>query len=365
MAAFLSSWAVAAEPPANGPRDIGAILAPICESVGVPAMAGAIVTSRGIEAMGCSGVRKRGEAVPVTVNDLWHLGSCTKAMTATIVGMLVDEGKLKWDSTLRDIFGDRCIGAYQAVTLASLLSHRAGLPRNLDWGRYSGSDDLIRKRLDIVTRAFGAEPEYPPGSEARYSNVGYVVAGAVIEKLYGKAWEEVIRDEIFVPLGMSSAGFGGLGTPGEIDQPWGHFADGSPAPTNGTANDNLPVMGPVGRVHCTIQDWSRFIRDQLRGARGEDGLLRAGTYRTMMAPQGDGQMAMGWIVVERPWGRGRVLHHTGSNTMYYANVWLAPARDFAILICANQGGDLAFKATDQAVGALIRWMGEKEKGKGR
>lgn len=349
-------------PWATGFPDVGSVLAPIRERHDMPAMAGAVVTSRGLEAVGWTGVRKRGGTVPVTGDDLWHLGSCTKAMTAAVAGKLVEEGKLRWDSTVAEVFpgiaGD-FQGGFRAVTLAQLLSHGGGLPKDLTWGEFAGSGDLPQKRLAIVRRALGMEPAYPPGTESRYSNVGYVVVGAAIEKATGKPWEEVVRELVFVPLGMSSAGFGGLGTPGKIDEPWGHAADGTPVPTNGSANDNVPVMGPVGRVHCTIQDWARFVVDQLRGARGADGLLKAKTYGAMQAPQRGGDMSLGWMVAERPWGGGRVLHHTGSNTMYYANVWIAPARDFAVLVCTNQGGDRAFKATDEAVGALIRWQGQR------
>lgn len=355
------SWAAGAE-------DIGAILSPIRARHDMPAMAGAIVTSRGLEAVGWTGVRKRGETVAVTGEDMWHLGSCTKAMTATAVGVLVEGGKLRWDSTVADIFPDMAEDfheGFRSVAVAQLLSHRAGLPKDLNWGRFAGEGDLPAKRLAVLREALGAEPAYRSGSDARYSNAGYVVVGAVIERLAGEAWETVIRGSVFVPLGMSSASFGGMGTPGQIDQPWGHRADGTPVPKNGSANDNVPVMGPAGRVHCTIQDWARFVAEHLRGARGEDGLLKAATYGVLHAPQAGGDMAMGWLVTERPWGGGRVLNHTGSNTMNYANVWVAPAKDFAVLICVNQGGDKAFKATDEATGALIRWIGQRSKVEGQ
>ncbi len=349
-------------------EDVSSVLSPIREKHGMPGMAGAVVTSRGLEAVGCTGVRKRGESVAVTGDDLWHLGSCTKAMTATVVGLLVEQGKLRWDGTMGDVFprmaGDFHEG-YRPVTVAQVLSHRAGLPENLRWGSFAGDDGIANKRLAVVEEALGSEPSYEPGTRAQYSNAGYVIAGAAIEQITGKAWEEIIREWLFVPLGMGSAGFGGVGTPGEIDQPWGHRADGTPVPRNGSANDNVPVMGPAGRVHCTIQDWAKFVADQLRGARGGDGVLKAATYRELQEPGRGGEMAKGWIALERPWGGGRVLHHAGSNTMNYANVWIAPARDFAVMVCVNQGGDAAFKATDEAVGAMIGWMSQRANAKGQ
>ena len=149
------------------------------------------------------------------------------------------------------------------------------------------------------------------------------------------------------------AGFGGLGTKGETDQPWGHLSGGRAVRENGPAVDNPPVLGPAGTVHCTIRDWARFIADFLRGARGESALLKPATYEVLLRPPYGGDYALGWSMVERSWGGGTVLNHCGCNTMYYANAWLAPKRDFAVLVCANQGLD-AFAATDEAAGQLIR-----------
>ncbi|RME89708.1 MAG: hypothetical protein D6766_14370, partial [Verrucomicrobia bacterium] len=100
-------------------------------------------------------------------------------------------------------------------------------------------------------------------------------------------------------------------------------------------------------------DWAAFVAEHLRGERGQGRLLRRSTHRVLHTPVGDGGMALGWVVVERQWAGGRALHHTGSNTMNFANAWLAPERGFAILVCCNQGGDAAFRGTDAAVAALI------------
>lgn len=125
-------------------------------------------------------------------------------------------------------------------------------------------------------------------------------------------------------------------------------------PHNGSDMDNPPVMGPAGRVHCSLADWAKFIQDQLRGARGDTNtLLRAESYIRLHTPPAGEDYALGWGVAERDWGGGTVLQHSGDNTMNHANVWIAPKRDFAVLACVNQGGDEAFKATDDAVGAMI------------
>jgi hypothetical protein len=117
--------------------------------------------------------------------------------------------------------------------------------------------------------------------------------------------------------------------------------------------DNPPVLGPAGRIHCTIQDWAKFIADQLRGARGQPALLKPETYRTLHTAPAGGDYALGWSVREREWGGGTVLQHVGDNTMNCANVWVAPHRDFAVLACLNQSGDKAFLASDDAISSLI------------
>ena len=340
-----------------GDKEIAGFLKLIARKHGVPAIAGAIVTSKGFESVGVAGVRKRGTDIPVILSDKWHLGSDTKAMTAVLVGRLVEQGRLKWDTTVARVFPDiasELDPVVKEVTVRHLLSHRAGLPANLSWGNISQRGTVQEQRLRAVEQAFSKPPEHRPGSEYLYSNLGYVVVGAIVGKVVEESWEQLIQDEVFGPLKMKSVGFGGAGTLGKIDQPWAHTSDGKPVIANGPFMDNPPVLGPAGRVHCSIQDWAKFVADYLRGTRGKPALLKPGTYKILNTPPFGGDYSLGWIVVEREWGGGNVLHHAGDNTMNKANLWIAPERDFAVLVCINQGGDVAFKASDEAAGELIR-----------
>ena len=348
--------------PRSSDETVTSVLEPIRHKNDVPAIAAAVVTSDGVQFVGVVGVRKRGTDIPVTLGDLWHLGSDTKAMTSTLIGRLVERGQLKWDTTMADVFPDlapKMHADFQKVTLTQLLSHYAGLPPNLTLSKYIG-DDVVKLRLRAVQEELAKKPQSPPGKTYKYSNVGYIIAGAVVEKVTGKSWEQLMTSELFEPLKMKSAGFGGTGTPGQIDQPWPHTADGKPTAQNGPAMDNLPVMGPAGRVHCTIQDWAKFIQDQLRGARGEPALLKPESYQTLHTATFGGDYALGWAVTDRSWGGGKVLNHAGDNTMNYANAWVAPKRDFAIIACVNQSGKAAFTATDEAIVALMKLVNEKQ-----
>jgi CubicO group peptidase (beta-lactamase class C family) len=351
--------------PAVGDEVVTRALKPIRQKFNVSAMAVAVVTSDGIIYVGAVGVRKRGTEIPVTLDDLWHLGSDGKAMTSTLIARLVERGQLKWDLTLAEVFSGlapQMNPEFQKVTLLQLLSHRAGLPANLNLAEYLGND-VESLRLRVVRQELTKKPQNTPGSTFAYSNLGYIIAAAVVEKATGKSWERAIADEVFNPLQMKSAGFGGTGTPGQIDQPWPHAEDGSPTAKNGPDMDNPPVMGPAGRVHCSIQDWARFIQDQLRGARGESALLKPESYQKLRTPPFGGDYALGWTVVQRGWGGGTVLNHGGDNTMNFANVWVAPQRNFAILVCVNQSGDKAFNATDEAVGAMIDLLKKQDQSK--
>ena len=351
--------------PVVGDEGVTQGLKPIRQKFNVPAIAVAVVTSEEIKWTGAVGVRKRGTEIPVTLGDLWHLGSDGKAMTSTLIARLVERGQLKWDSALAEVFPDlapHMNPEFQKVTLLQLLSHRAGLPANLDLAEYLGND-VASLRLRAARQELAKKPESTPGSKHAYSNLGYIIAAAVAERTTGQPWEQAIADEVFDPLHMKSAAFGGTGTRGQIDQPWPHTEDGNPTAENGPDMDNPPVMGPAGRIHCSIQDWAKFVQDQLRGGRGTPALLKLESYQKLQTPPYGGDYALGWTVVQRSWAGGKALNHGGDNTMNCANVWVAPSRNFAILVCVNQSGNKAFQATDKVVGAMIGLLKKQDQSK--
>src|SRR5262249_39700259 len=130
----------------------------------------------------------------------------------------------------------------------------------------------------------------------------------------------------------------------------------------GPGSDNPAAIGPGGIVHCSLPDWAKYVGLHLEAEQGRCVYLKHDTFVKLHTP-GKGtdneQYAMGWSVATRPWAGtkdkpGRVLTHNGTNTMWFAVTWVAPERDFAVLIACNQGGDKAAKACDQAAWALIQ-----------
>jgi len=335
-------------------RDISPLLEPIIVKNNVPGMVAALIDSDKIISIGAAGVRRRGDGEKVTVNDRFHIGSCTKAMTATLCAMLVEERKLSWDRTLAQAFPElksMMNEQYRPVTLEQLLTHRAGMPGDITkdevWGKlwaYRGLSPGSRQLLleNVVVKP----PEAPPGEKFIYSNTGFSIAGHMAERMMNRSWEQLMQERIFNPLQMKNSGFGAPGTKNVLSQPRGHTADGKPIEP-GPAADNPAGIGPGGIVHCTIADWSKFVGLHLSQSK----LLKPETFKKLHTPVGT--YAMGWVVTQRNWATGPVLAHSGTNTMWYCVVWASPADNFAVLVMCNQGGDKAAKACDDAAAALI------------
>ena len=310
------------------------------------------------------GVRKFGVNEPATLNDKWHQGSLTKSMTATLAGLFVDEGLVTWTSRIVDVFPEyagKMHADWKEVTLEQLLSHRSGAPGDLKaggiWDRLWNHPGTPREqRLFLLQAVTAVAPKSKPGTAYEYANAGYALAGAMLEKIANKPWEEVITEKLFVPLGMTSAGFGVPATPRYINQPWGHtFEKGAPVPVApGIEADNPPGIGPGGTVHCSLRDMARYAAFHLAGDRGECQFLRPATFQKLHGDVANQGYALGWEVTKRDWGGGKVLHHTGSNTQWFSNIWLAPIRNFAVVVLTNIGGDSAFQATDAVAAKMIQ-----------
>jgi CubicO group peptidase (beta-lactamase class C family) len=338
--------------------DLQDLLTPIRKDSGLPAVACGVMKNGVLVAAGAVGVRKAGEAVSVTVSDKFHIGSCTKAMTATLVAMLVEQSKIKWGQTLADIFPERAQkidSAYQKVSLEMLLTHRSGAPANgNEYGPASASQTA--QRLAYLDAVLKDPPEFEPGTRHSYSNAGYIIAGAMLERVTGKAWEDLMKQRLFQPLGMTSAGFGPPAKATATDQPWGHvLKSGKFEPRYG---DNPRALGPAGTVHCSMADYLKFADLHSSAGGRPAGLLGPASLAKLHAPPAKQDYAMGWGVLKREWARGPALTHAGSNTMNYFVVWLAPKINLCLAIAANAAGEKVPKALDSIAGALVRKFAE-------
>jgi CubicO group peptidase (beta-lactamase class C family) len=344
-----------------GDGNLNGALERIRNDQGLPALAAVLIRSGKIVETGAVGVRAVGSPKPVTIHDRWHLGSNTKSMTATLAAALVEEGTIDWDTTIAEVFPDvaeRIRPEYADVRLDELLSQTAGLRERVplpSYATWESTMPLPEQRRQWAAELLSLAPEVSRGTH-RYSNANYVVAGAMLEAVTGEQWEDLMQRKILNPLGMASTGFGAPGTNSEEpDEPRGHQrvqGEFHPLPPDSRA-DNPPAVGPAGTVHTTLADFARYMAAHLAGARGEGELVSAETFDKLHSPAPGTHYALGWSVAKHSRAGGRVLSHNGSNRMWYATMWIAPERDFAILTVTNAGGSAGAKGADDALRALI------------
>ena len=307
----------------------------------VPALGAAFAGIKNGQAIGgevVSGVLVQGETAPVTPGKLWHIGSITKSMTATLVARLVEKGALSWDAKLGDTFGDLApdmLAAYRNRTLSDLMTGQTGMPTNIKvadmLGHIATDETPTQRRAVWVKQAFAM----PPEQGFVYPNNGYVLAGALCEKITGKAYEALMFEEVFKPLGITSAGFGAPA----LGNPQGHRKAllGGRLVSVGVeeAADNAPPMSPAGRAHMSLADLTKFARAHSDGHNGlRNDYLRQETWQKLHTPMRDdkgiGDYAFGWVV--RPDG---TLWHNGSNTYWLAELAFDPKTGAAACACAS------------------------------
>ena len=336
--------------PLSQSEEISAVLRGVILQEKIPGIIAAISSSEGILAIGSGGVRKIGTRDTITNHDLMHLGSCTKAMTALMLATLVDEGLIRWDTQLIQVLPElkgTIHPDYHSITIWQLLTHRSRVPANAeDWWKHRNLE-LTKRRLEILRENLEAAPTIKPGSY-HYSNLGYMIAGCIAEKLTGHSWESLMQKRIFTPLGMKTAGFGPPGALGKNEQPWGHRRSGSD--WQPVQLDNAQSLGPAGRVHCTLEDWAKFLSLQLPDRKGK--LFDQKLLQKLATPTD--QYAGGWIVVKRSWGRGIVLTHGGSNTMWQAVVWVAPKLNRTFMVATNSKDKNSHAICDKMIAELIK-----------
>lgn len=337
----------------------------------LPGMGLVVIRDGRIDVQSVVGVRRAGDTTQVQLRDRWHIGSITKSMTASVAARLVDRGLVRWETTVAEALPDLMASAdqrWRGVTLAQLLQMRAGVDDAVMDQRWSTiwanrSQEPGAQRRAVTTLVLASSPRSTSGTAWAYANASYVLAGHMLERMAGQSWETLIRNELFVPLGVSSGGFGAPASVGAPvpDQPWGHTARGKAmtAVPPGPEADNPAALGPAGTVHVGLEDLGRYAAAHLASARGATAwLTQASGARIRLAdapitlpgfPSGS-RYAMGWLQYTDARAGGRpVLVHDGSNQSFYAYLWLVPEKNAAIVVTTNAGGASAGAALDSAV----------------
>lgn len=273
------------------------------------------------------GQRRSDKPDLVTSEDRWHIGSVTKSMTATLLAVMQDDGQLGLTETLADLVPSLSMHpAWRDVSLLQLLNHSAGLPANIPLSRrtQNPATDALRlsARAELLEQLLAKPPRSKPGIKFTYSNVGYTLAGHCAEVRAQQPFQPLLRERVWLPLGMHSAGFG---PPAE---PLGHrtfWRWRFPQDPSQGQVDNTSIIDPAGCAHMSMQDLLAFGGSHL-----------AGRWPMLQSPALE-HYACGWVVNSpqpRPYP---LVWHNGSNTLWYCLLILAPEQQAVLAFATNDG----------------------------
>lgn len=318
------------------------------------------------EVLFCDGIglRNREKNLPATGKTLYQIGSCSKAFTSAMCAKLVDEGKLSWDTPIREIapevqFYDDFTS--QNVTLRDVLSHRTGVPRH----EYSWYGTQFN-RAELVEHVRYLNPNKPFRTVFQYNNYGYVIAGHLIEKVTGKSFEENIKETFLDPLGMTRTTLYLDDIEGDEDHatpygsPGASFSGTKEVPFyRTTVEDKSKGIGApfaaAGSVNSTPEDMLKWVKFHLGS--GEDAgkydgeqILSAASFNELHKPsmliksrldmpQDETDFStygLAWFVENY---RGhKVIHHGGSINGFSAMTFMVPEIKLGVVAYCNMDG---------------------------
>lgn len=343
-----------------------------CEDNKLPAIWAGRFRADGTKVAAVAGVREWGEAEAAELNDIVHLGSCTKAMAAVIVGQLCSEGKLTLGAILEEVLPD--VKELQSsevgkITVHQLLQHRSGVMANTNYHHFdqTSPESAMEARRQLLT--WLCDQKLAGVGEFRYSNIGYTVLGHIAETIEKETWEALAKRRIFDRLGMTSASFGPVGIPDESNgETLVHRASGHVEPSGLSAFasllskeksepfsavhlDNSRCMSPAGRAHMNLDDWSKFVILYCKAdSHSKLGISKDVWDEFLRMPETENKhqkYMSGWIAYDSPAFQGKGLFHNGSNTSWYCYALASSERQQCVLVAINAASESAQKIADE------------------
>ena len=324
--------------------DLPAFMERGMNSWGIPGMAVAVVQNGETVYARGFGISKLGSDEPVDENTIFGVASLTKAMTATALAMLVDEGKLHWDDRVRDHLpwfelSDPWVS--DQVTISDLLAHRVGI------GRMTGNRLRFMPSRDpktIMGFLRNQEMEASFRSAYVYSNMMYMVAGQVLEAVSGMTWEEFMAERLFIPLGMESTSTS-INAIAEGDNvSWPHQEiDGK---VQVIPRRNFDNVGPAASVNASVSDMARWMilnldtpgifngQELISQTRMKD-IFQPGQIIPLNDPFTDNISSYGF-----GWGLSyyegyRIARHSGATDGMTSLIVLVPEKNLGVMVASN------------------------------
>ena len=320
-----------------------------------PALGVGVIHKGRIVGLGMAGERMIGSGQWAELGDHFEVGSLAKSMTATVAAMVVEEGKIDWNTRIVDVFPEWqevILPAYQEVTLEQLLGHRSGLDQWMNsneqfsaWNRRHSKNSALEQRLLFGPAALKRQPRYTPGAEHYYCNDGYFVAGSMIERVSDSRFEDQVRKRLFEPLKLTSATLGCGSGDHTLTNVWGH-EDGSFGRTIAikpevTEFGDPPFGSPGGFLYCSVPDLLKYVNFHIEGAIGRGLLLKSQSFDRLHTPLKGQNYALGWEVEIKRNSEGKVIersmYHGGYTGRTRANMWFCPESQWGTVIVCNHG----------------------------
>ena len=306
----------------------------------IPGMAIAVVKDDEVIFVRGFGLADLKNETPVTPETIFAIGSVTKSFTATLVGMLVDEGEMGWDDpvtkhipyfTLNVDSNDR----NAEVTIRDTLSHRTGFTR---MGVLIANLDSTVSREEVLLAATKAEPWAGLGEKWYYNNVMYTAAGVAAGNAVSTDWDALVAERIFEPLGMNSSNTSVSESQADPRQSLGYIWDEDLKIHKHQPMWVVDHTGPAGAINSNTLDMAQWVRFQLgRGVYDGDRLLSGAQHRETWTSQieigGGVHYGLGWIL--REWHGQPVIEHGGAVDGFASQVALFPESSLGFVLLTN------------------------------
>ncbi len=330
--------------------DVHAIVDEILKASKVPALSGALINSGTIKTA-TLGIREIGKNDKVTDRDLFTIGSIQKSVTGTLAGRLVEKGRIRYDTTIVELFPEFASimnAQYRTVTLEQLLNHRAGLiPHQSDddraiIGGYPYSGTLREQRVKYARNVLKLAPSGALG-DFLYSNAGFIIAGAMMERATNTDYFTLLQREVFAPLG--SRVYQGSPRDNGPNQPRGHVEIATAPFAQGFTLDGLDhLFEPTGDECISTPEFARYAQMHLRGLLGQKTIVSAATMTKLHTPipvpipsLPDFRIGYSFGWAERTYKGVRTIMHDGSDGTFFSQLIIQPTRNLASYAVTNIG----------------------------
>jgi CubicO group peptidase (beta-lactamase class C family) len=322
----------------------------------IPEMTFAIVTKDSFlikKVLGHHKITELNEKSNANINDYFHLGSNTKAITGFIAGYLVDKSKIEWDTKFFDLFPElkkKSNKDYHNITLQDLLTHRANIQPFTSGTEFQklpnlkGNKQQKRQKFARYVLTLSAVHN---NTNFNYSNAGYSIATIMLEKVSGKSWESLCKEILKSNLNIDFV----FGWPNrnEQNQPYGHWIEkGKIVSVNPNAEYDLSLAEPAGDLSMNIENYTKFIQLNIKGLSQENDFLKSNTYNFLHTAKDE--YAIGWGNYTK--NNKQISEHAGSDGTFFCYAQIDREKLIGYVVIVNSGTENAQSGVFEMINEL-------------